>query len=862
MTGNIKQRVGQFLQLTSSKEVDIPKEQKKELKKIGHDKRYIDAIHEKLESKKPFATSTKKLDLLKELIDGTIRGGSGGDRDTVFPNIKRNPDKAGTLEEFEIEISGKMAFRSRDEIELHILLNSNLNSIAVKKNVGFDDPYATVGGNHVGYGKIPPRRGPSPIDQNNARPQLRDWPFPCPTTASDVQATSSPAPAPTGIATAGTQQAAPQRPHKTAQLQPRQKLMQSASYSNELMELDAVAQLWPISHVEKTVSRGEGNAWLRSSWLSALGQLTPDQLRNTLTKKLKGRQAETDIDVVVKLATTLCTAPANGDSQHDFDQAFQNADESLKKLTLQIIHRKMEVDYKKAFAKLAPGESSAAKRTQLGAMFNQKQEKLFDAITNPAKRGDPTHVVSLLGELGADVVVAEKHDNSLTRIHVISQSASELSNLRTGLGKSVDAFALTCALRCKPIIVVNGAQCIVQMPRRPEAARRSPHLQTTEPQIPQPDPRFSVPNRNTSQPPMRRESVRFENVANAGHSTNGVESHAITGPGEPRATKVDSQYAPAAAPAPAATAAKTQQPPAGVPRPARPAPAGPTRRTSDSVSEADLKRMEEYQVGIYPETEIDIRLFIEALSEAHHKYEVSGAANNCWLRVLWASIFRQCNPDELSDRLTTLLRERCNLSEVSLLQNARAESSIEKSLDDGRSPEVLANQLSQREQLAVRNLSDDITQVKAMAKDFKTQAGHSKFRLNGAFGALDSKSETSPEEDALKNVTYSLLRPHMDKVEANLTSSILGKKKGDSVEIDFVMKLLGYETFLLRTGKSEDQPHFYTFTHPDITTMPDLGGLAKGEKEEILCEPLTFQPVMTIRGAHYEVFLPFQTDIG
>ena len=140
MTGNIKQRVGQFLQLTGSKEVDIPKEHKKELKKIGHDKRYIDAIHEKLESKKLFATSTKKLDLLKELIDGTTRGGSGGDRDTVFPNIKRNPDKVGTLEEFEIEISGKMAFRSRDEIELHILLNSNLNSIAVKKNVGFDDP--------------------------------------------------------------------------------------------------------------------------------------------------------------------------------------------------------------------------------------------------------------------------------------------------------------------------------------------------------------------------------------------------------------------------------------------------------------------------------------------------------------------------------------------------------------------------------------------------------------------------------------------------------------------------------------------------------------------------------------------------
>ena len=113
----------------------ILKNEKNELKKIGHTLIFVDAIQNKLGEKSLFSTKRHGLDVLQEFLQKTLVGGNKKDEETGFRNIQRNLSEVGTGKEFVIEIGGQTVERSRDEIELHLLLNSNIKAIAEKSQV-------------------------------------------------------------------------------------------------------------------------------------------------------------------------------------------------------------------------------------------------------------------------------------------------------------------------------------------------------------------------------------------------------------------------------------------------------------------------------------------------------------------------------------------------------------------------------------------------------------------------------------------------------------------------------------------------------------------------------------------------------
>ena len=132
------------------------KQQLGELRKIGHEPLFLDAIHDDLDGKTPFKNGRKRIDTIKGFIDRNLVQ-ARNPREAVFRNIKREPMKVGLDDEFKIELCKQRYDRHHSEIMLHVLLNSNLQAVARKKEVPFDDPERECGGNWVGLGPKLPR---------------------------------------------------------------------------------------------------------------------------------------------------------------------------------------------------------------------------------------------------------------------------------------------------------------------------------------------------------------------------------------------------------------------------------------------------------------------------------------------------------------------------------------------------------------------------------------------------------------------------------------------------------------------------------------------------------------------------------
>ena len=787
--GNIKQKISQYFypnvgqeqnaggekeltpkQISSINKLNI-KRQKRDLKSIGHDHRYVDAIYDNVGDRTIFSTSRHDLDSLKEFLNITLIDQHGNKPNPTFANIVYNPkikldinlnsnlniNTEDEKKEFTITIAGEEMDRTREEVDLYLLLDCNLHAIAEKKNLPSGGSDAESSDNWIS--KTPMQQRPRTLLINQINPDALQADWADHNTEENYFPKKKSAQQPRVDTPSGGQPQVASKSEPAAYPRTRQQVPEIAHYARDKVVMTEVGQQWRHTHQKKQVSTKNGNAWLRTAWLAALQQSSPQELGATLTGMLEGRRGASYIPTVVELARKLQQEGSEYSNHKDFETLFNAVEESaLANLTFEVINHKNKADYKTAKNRSRTLGESELTMEAMTRKRNEEREALHSAITQNGVSGNKTYVATLFEVLGLDLVVAEKRFGMLDQIDVFAQPGSILAGLDMRAGRHVNTRTLDEALRSKPVIFWDDEGLSIQMPRNPD-----------------------------------RSVNRTRDMAKAQMSA--VPPASITA--DPLSGKSTSPCTPPA----------LNDNPLG-------------KQLFESI---DLNASTTHTQTFGIET-INFREFNVSNMKHHSLVNMSNAGNKCWMRAMWFSAFDQFNLADapaIEANLRTLLAKRLQMkTEDYMLEAQKPERS--KILYSPPIGEQMSAEQEARENFARQtekgetqnsNLEDAIDNVIDMIAAFKIRPGQ------GSESTLAVPFRFSKiEEDRLKILTYAILKEKAnDLPEFNITASVLGDQLGDADAIRVLLTALELKTYILKIP--DDSDNLKDIRQPDVSSV-------------------------------------------
>jgi hypothetical protein len=223
------------------------------------------------------------------------------------------------------------------------------------------------------------------------------------------------------------------------------------------------------SHVALSVSGARNNCWMRTTWLSALIQGTPEHIEKQLTDKL-GAGNQADIQTIVQAATELKQKGLR--SVFGRAGAFtQKTEDAMANISFALLERNLEAEnhktiiesierVEKGLPSLAvPSEAEVA--TKLQAMWNS---------TIGTADGDTELSAVIMRDLGLDLLIVSNHgdaghqgksieisashDSPLNRMPMTAVSGLQGSAQRAAMG--ANTAALHGAVAPLPFLIQNG----------------------------------------------------------------------------------------------------------------------------------------------------------------------------------------------------------------------------------------------------------------------------------------------------------------------------------------------------------------------------------------------------------------------